>query len=71
MRTPATRLLWALAALVWAATPLPAQQAHPNLRFGMPAPAAADPAAGQAQGMATDTDAAGPPSRTFGNFRDE
>jgi endonuclease G len=43
MRTLATRLLPALAALVWAATPLAAQQAaNPNLRFGMPAPATAE-----------------------------
>jgi endonuclease G len=48
MRTPATRLLSALAALVWAATPLPAQQANPNLRLGMPAPAKADPSSREA-----------------------
>jgi endonuclease G len=48
MRTLATRLLPALAALVWAATPLPAQQANPNVRFGMPAPAKADAASREA-----------------------
>jgi endonuclease G len=49
MRTLATRLLPALAALVWAATPLAAQQAaNPNLRFGMPAPAKADAASREA-----------------------
>jgi endonuclease G len=48
MRTLATRLLPCLAAFVWAVTPLPAQQANPNLRFGMPAPAKPDPSSREA-----------------------